>query len=237
MGTPNNPPEPRTVHDVLRDMLRGPEHKVWESDLRTTGVDVDILEAAYETNIRPYLDYLHGYQDLKELDPLEPNRPTRWDAESQLSVYKESWEHLLGRFGQSKQHRQVLQVTGGRMFCYDHNWSGPSNISLAVYLTRKGKWLFWYIEGEGIRGREYTNERISVHASPRELCDAIRVLVPDGFTFKFYGYNRPNYIPLGIEHGLRQILAMTIDRRKEHLGRLKAAQQQATQRLAVVVYD
>lgn len=239
MGTPSSQQDQRTAHDVLRDVLRGSSHTVDEQDLRSTGVDVDMVEAMYETNVRPYLDYLHGYRGLDELDPLGNDRPREYDTTRREWLPKESWEELLGRFGQLGQHRQVLQVTGGRLYRYDRKWSGPENLWINIYLTRKGTWLFWYIEKsrQNTLGNPYTNECITAHQSVRELWEAAHVLVPDGFKFEFRGgYNVPGYIPLDIERGLRRILEVTITERAKRLESMKSALEDANRRISIITY-
>lgn len=241
MGTPNNQ-KPRTARDVLRDIIRGTDHSVAESDLRATTVDLDLLEATYETDIRPHLDYLHGYKPLEELDPIRnTDRPGKFNFEKKPAEYiqSETWLDVLGRFGQLNQHRQVLTVLDICLYCYNRKWSGPKHVRIRISLTRKGTWLFWYIvtghEG-AISKSDLVTEQLSVHQTVRELWQKAHKLVPDSFSINFRGNHRPETVPLSIEQGLRHLLQHTIEEREKRLEDMKRSLASASERVSIIAY-
>lgn len=77
--------EHRAVHAAVFD----PPQKVSEFQLRKTGVDVEMLTVTYETTVRPYLDYLHGYQDIRTLDPQALTRDADTTSTPELPVTQE----------------------------------------------------------------------------------------------------------------------------------------------------
>ena len=234
-----------TSLDVLRQLVCTPGHIVTEKDLRSTGVDVDLLESMYDTSIKPYLDYLHGYERLEELDP-QPHRrqyeasslqsgiQNPWNSEKMLNGRDNEflWNSLLAHCGMLGQRAKARLIIKASLYSYDVRRTGSSHISVAFYLTRNGKWLFWYVEGDPAGGLSFTNEQLSAHDTVREAWEAAHVLVPDYFILR--DIFTVKHLPLLIEQGLRGILKETIDERKRRLESLTSALDSAERRLGIV---
>ena len=234
-----------TCLDVLRQLVCTPGHIVTEKDLRSTSVDVDLLESMYDTNIKPYLDYLHGFERLEELDPRKNHRRQsevlylqppghRCSLEVLNGTNSEFlWDSLLVRCGMLGQRTKARVVVKASLYTDDVRWSGPSYVTVAFYLTRSGKWLFWYIDGDPGGGISFTNEMLSAHNTVREAWETAHALVPDFFALRD-NYSGIKHLPLLIEQGLRGILKETIDKKERQLKSLTSTLDSAEKRLSLV---
>ncbi|HEX7483941.1 MAG TPA: hypothetical protein VF281_02185 [Candidatus Saccharimonadales bacterium] len=234
-----------TSLDVLRQLVCTPGHVITEKDLRSTGVDVNILESMYITSIKPYLDYLHGYERLEELDPRKDHRRQSEELYLQPPGHRCSlevlngtnseflWDRLLAQCGMLAQHTKARLVVKASLYADDVRWTGPSYVTVAFYLTRNGKWLFWYIDGDPGGGISFKNEKLSVHDTVREAWETAHALVPDFFTTR-NAFSPVKYLPLLIEQGLQNILRETIKERDRRLNSLKSALDSAERRSAII---
>lgn len=221
MGTPNSQPA-KTVAEVLRQMLNNPQQAgLSEEDLRAVDLDIELLEATYEQDIKPFLDYLARYRPLDETPPAHG--------------YRNPWGETVARHGMVDVHRQVLKVLDTQLYYYKREWNGPEHVMVAIYLTRKGQWILSY--GGGGRDR-VTDEQLLQYETVRELWGKLHELVPDGFSFQYQhregGARPPGYLPLRIEEGLREILQATVTERTKRLGIMQRALENATHRSELV---
>lgn len=239
MGTPNNQQTPKTEREILIAALVSSGMKIDEASLRQTGLDIDAAEVTYQQSVRPYLDYLHGYRKLEDHwdpstytpDSYTERRSGRMTREK-TSIEDQAWRATLASFGQLARHRQVLEVTFARFEHFIDPYT-PKYIRCAVYLTRDGQWLLWFV-GEN-------------HQSPQALYeghlgiyDDLRSMLDDALT-RIGTVYRPGYtnfstqrhhLPLSVEDGLRQILHNTIAERERRLFSLKLAYDDASKRSA-----
>ncbi len=221
MGMPIN--QQRSAQDILRDFMCGTDRTISEDDLRATGVDVDILEATYETNIKPLLSYLDGYKPLEELSPFK---------KAHYAEPEHRWHVALQNYGQFERHGQVLVVDHSTMYWYHGDSSElPNNIEVWTYLTRKGTWLYWYgVYAQNGRG-DLGDQRVRAFSTVRAMWDDLHQLVVDSYGIISSG---TRFLPLRIEHGLRSILETTIANRQRRLESMQAASQDAIKRVSIV---
>lgn len=232
--------------EVLRRLICSPGHVVTESGLRATGVDVDLLESMYGANVKPYLDYLHGYERLELLDPLkgrrsgyerredyDPFKGRPWGMSANGQDGELLWHGLLARCGMLGQRTKARLIFKESFHNTDSQWDGPSEVTVAFYLTRSAKWLFWYAEG-GIRhSARFPNEQLTAHDTVRAAWEMAHSLVPDCYKVNL-NYAPVNHLPLLIEHGLQRILRETIEERESRLDILKSALDSAERRSGII---
>jgi len=220
MGTPNNP-QPRTAEELLRDLVSNPSHGLTETDAHALGLDVDLAEATFQSNVKPYLDYLAGYE------PLEQHEPTG------ISWYKSKWAQLL--MGQSSTSRdpQTLLVIRDRLYdtlVGNRYKQGTGDRFVAVFLSRRGSWYFWWTDYKS--PVEFSNDHISHHSNLRSLCAAIERATPKRYEFAGESSrgNPPKYAPMLIEFGLHRILQHTIAERDLRLSTMRHSLAEAGER-------
>jgi len=209
---------------VLKDLLRRPDHRLAEKDVHQLGLDVEILAAMYEANVKPYLDFILGYEDLSALDPQGGHY--RWAGH-------ESWEEVLGRHGILSQYSQVAKVLQAKL------WSSTqdTDLHLAVFLSRKGQWIVWHkrssVRSDDTRGRE----SVAVFETIERMCLFLDEIVTDDYTFNYqYGRNLPEFAPLRVAYGLLTLIAATIEKRQAYLASFQAAHAEGSLRLGLIEF-
>ena len=209
---------------VLKDLLRRPDHRLAEKDVHQLGLDVEILAAMYEANVKPYLDFIMGYEDLSALDPQDGRN--RWAG-------NESWEEVLGRHDSRLQYSKVAKVLQARL------WTGTqvTDRHLAVFLSRRGQWIVWHkrssAQCDDTRGRE----SVAVFATIEKMCLFLNELVTDDYTFTYqFGQRLPRYAPLRVAYGLLALITATIEKRQTYLASFQSAHDEGSQRLSLIEF-
>ncbi len=245
MSTLNNPTEV-TLEDqtkqLLLRMVLEPADKVTQDELRQTGVDIDMLVKTYEQGIRPYLDYLVGYQPLLEQDPLQGSREKleQWDSELRACriLVPETWEHILLRSGVDTKRTQAVEVVRASLYAYGerHTQQQDCYRMLIILLTRAGKWVVW-TKSALHQDAQIFAERVQQFSSIRDMWEGMRAWAVEDYSISFrysaYG-SELKTIPLYIEMYLRRILEGTIESRRDRLSKMESALAAAGQRFAHV---
>jgi hypothetical protein len=237
------------TREILRHLVCSPGHIITEASLIETGVDVDLLESTYDTNIKPYLDYLHGYARLEELDPLKGRRlylegsslrytheRGAWNPAHNGKDNVFLWYSLLahcGMLGQRVQAQLVIQTSFSAPAKFPRA-SARREVTVALYVTRSGKWLLWLIEGNTAWiDSIHKNEYLSVHDTIRDTWEALRALIPDYFEHDSRLPSAKN-LPLHTEHALRRILKATVEEKERRLETLKSSLESAERRVKII---
>ena len=177
----------------------------------------------YEANVRPYLDFILGYEDLSALDPLGDGH--RW-------TYSESWDEVLGRYDIRSQYTQVAKVFQVKL--------SPAKqdvlLQLAIFLSRKGTWIIWHKRYNNLCRESSEREYIAVFDTVQDMCAFLSELIADGYKFHYqYGLESfPRYAPLRIARGLLELLQSTIEKRQTYLETFQSAQKEGFKRLSVI---
>lgn len=246
MSTLSNPTEEIMTEDqakqLLLKMVLEPTKKVTQSDLRETGVDIDMLEKTYEEGIRPYLDYLHGYRPLREQDPLEGKRQKgHWDPVQQrhrIDAYPHSWRDRLEHADIESVELQSILLVDVELYAVGerHQRQGSTRRYLRVFLTRSGRWVTWTATA-GRADYLRMNEQVYQYAGPRAMWEGMHEWGVEDYSLQPMYYvhqGMPETLPLYIESQLRRILEGTIDIRRGRLNKLEAALGVATERFSRV---
>jgi hypothetical protein len=238
-----------TAREILRHLVCSPGHIITEASLIETGVDVDLLESTYDTNIKPYLDYLHGYARIEELDPLKLRRSYlqgeslrytpeygSWSPAHNGKDHVFLWYSLLARYGMLGRRIQALLVT-------QTSFSAPlrfprasdrREVTVALFLTRSNKWLLWLVEGNAASaGSTLKNEQLSVHETVREAWEFFQSLLPEYFENDSH-HSPAKYLPILTEHALRRILKATVEEKERRLETLKSSLESAERRVKII---
>lgn len=249
MDTSINQQDTDTAREILRHLVCSPGHIVTEASLIETGVDVDLLESTYDTNIKPYLDYLHGYERLEELDPLKTRRLYLDNASMRYTPERGSWIDAhdgkdnaflwygllakCGMLGRRTQAQLVIKTSFSAPIT-SRQTSAPREISVALLMTRSGKWLLWLIEGNIMwAGSKHKNEHLSAHDTVREAWEAFQAFVPE-YVQSSTHHPPAKYLPILTEHALRRILKSTIEEKERRLETLKTSLDSAERRVKII---
>lgn len=209
---------------VLKDLACWPDRQLAEKDAHELGLDVDILVTTYEANVKPYLDFILGYEDLSGCDPQDGQH--RWKG-------CDTWWDVLGRYGILTQYRQVIKVLRVTLCTVRQ----IPDLQVSIFLSRKGQWIVWHKQS-GYGGSANVNttggEHLAVFEATEEMCAYFGTLVTDDYHFAYrYGDRKfPEYMPLRIAKGLLSCLESTIEKRKEYLVSFESAHGEGTKRLS-----
>ena len=209
--------------EVLIDLVRSFDHRLAEKNAHRLGLDVKILAAMYEADVKPYLDFILGYEDLSELDPLRSShRPVHGEA---------GWIDVLGRYGIVAKYPQVAQVLHAKLLTAEQD----VELQLAVFLSCKGKWIVWHKRYSNLRQEVSEREYIAVFDTVQDMFELLNQLVTDDFTFNFQlGHDLPRYAPLRIARGLLELLQSTIEKRQAYLASFQSAYDEGRKRLSLI---
>lgn len=237
MSALNNTATSDVAMGLLRQTLTRPWSQVSEDALRETNLDVDMLTETYEHMVKPYLDYLSGYENIQNMDPrqstIRPDYPMRrhWDSETQSYVDDETWALVLKRW-KVKRDQAILVVK--------NSWTvDDAHMNVNVYITRAGKWLLWQGILEGPSSVRVSEERMFVFASTEALWQKYCELVPTVETAIMsnrYDAHTPKYLPLTIAHRLGKIVQETVDIRLARIRRMQDALKRSQQRAARIAF-
>jgi hypothetical protein len=218
MGEPNDH-QSSTIEEVLRALLCEPGSKVNESTAHALGLDLQVAEATFMTEVKPRLDMLSGYKPLTELNP-------------EIPIHLEDWVRLVQMSGLEKYGQAQLVV---RTRLHGNHWGDfsevkPGNKAVAIYLAREGTWLLWHgVHGPYLR---VLRQHLIEYSDLASLCEAVTV-VAEELTFTETGKSDPPiFAPLLIERGLRLLLERTLSERERRVADMRIRLDRAQQRVA-----
>lgn len=205
-----------TESDVLVSIITGKTDKINEDELHQLDLDTKILQAIFENDIRPNLDYLTGYA------PLEEFAPDR--------LFKSNWVELLKKHGLTHIKKSLL-ISSEYYYSIDAD-ANHSKLRLRVFLTRGGSWVIQekypdtFHLASGVEDAVYEFKKID------ELVDYTEKFA----TYKLDGYSSSfgKYVPIVVAKSLVHQLQVSVDHRKQLLSRFESSLSAAQRRLAYV---
>lgn len=228
-----NQPE-LTAVDRLLEEIAGGKRRIPEGTAHELGLDVAVLQAQYEI-VKPLLDYVLGYVDIVDLDPVVFPRPGFHHLFRGSGI--EPWNNTLNLANfmtdEGSKYRQVVPVFSRKLW---HVASDKSDIFLMVLLARKNRWIVWSNLGPSIR---HDTEKIKTFSTVLDMCRYIDTLVTEGYRVEYQSSpirRLPEYVPLRIADGLVSIIEDTIMAREKHLASFKQAQHDAIDSLKLIDY-